>query len=114
LVDQTTLVTAVLSEAVPANISTAQLVEIMEPLGAAMVSVGTVVSAPGFPGGMGAGAGVGGGVGAGVGEGVGKCFAGVFRVNARVRAGYLGPGDLEVIVTVGASSTPAGVKVWVE
>jgi uncharacterized protein (TIGR03437 family) len=41
-------------------------------------------------------------------------YPGMFQVNARVPAGYLAPGNLDVSVSVGSSSTQTGVKVWVE
>lgn len=63
LVDQVTLATPTLSEAVPENVSVANPVETVLPPGDVMLSVGAVVSVP-------PDAGVGVGVGVGVGAGV--------------------------------------------
>ncbi|MBV9396869.1 MAG: hypothetical protein JO062_02750 [Bryobacterales bacterium] len=41
-------------------------------------------------------------------------YPGLFQINARVPTGYIGPGDLSVMVSVGASSSQAGVMIWVE
>ena len=41
-------------------------------------------------------------------------YPGLFQVNAAVPEGYLGSGDLSVVVTVGAASSQSGVGVWVE
>jgi uncharacterized protein (TIGR03437 family) len=40
-------------------------------------------------------------------------YPGPFQINARIPAGYLGPGDLSVVITAGASATQAGVAIWV-
>ena len=41
-------------------------------------------------------------------------YPGLFQINARVPAGYIAPGTLGVIVTVGTAESPPGVSVVVQ
>jgi uncharacterized protein (TIGR03437 family) len=40
-------------------------------------------------------------------------YPGLFQVNARVPSGYLGAGNLNVVLTVGQASTQPGVTLWI-
>jgi uncharacterized protein (TIGR03437 family) len=41
-------------------------------------------------------------------------YPGLFQINVRVPAGYMAPGILSVVVTVGQSESPAGVTIAVQ
>jgi hypothetical protein len=74
LVDHVTFATAVLSDAVPVNVSAAEVVDSVVCPGEATVIEGGVVSPLGVGLGVGVGLGLGDGVGVGVGDGLGAGF----------------------------------------
>ena len=40
-------------------------------------------------------------------------YPGLWQINVRIPAGYLAPGDLSVLITVGSATTQAGVLISV-